>query len=95
MTCPWEINTSHRISGLDQCGSVFKLRENGGCFSAGRSRVAVMRPRGLSAKHNYRIKIKKEGALLGRPLFYIFRIISFPNSEHFSFVAPSINLSKS
>ena len=30
-----------------------------------------MRPRGLSAKHNYPIKIKKEGALLGRPLSYI------------------------
>jgi len=42
-----------------------------GDLSAGRSRVAVMRPRGLSAKHNYPIKIKKEGALLGRPLFFV------------------------
>ena len=37
-------NTSHRISGLDQRESVFKLRENGGYLSAGRSRVAVTRP---------------------------------------------------
>ena len=66
MNGPWEINTSHRISGLDQRGSVFKLRENAGCFSAGRSRVAVTRPARPERKYYLEVMAALTSADQGR-----------------------------
>ena len=55
-----EQNTHHRISGIDQRGSQIGDPVLGGDLSAGRSRVAVMRPARPQRKYISTIRVKKK-----------------------------------